>query len=139
MPKLDLFHDLVKRILIKDGWQITHDPFVLRIGKKRLFVDLGATSLLSAVKAKRLIAVEVKSFVGVSDILDLEQAVGQYVVYRKVLDKQEPERLLYLAITATAFSSVFKTELGQLLLADKTIRLLVFDQEAEVIQEWIPN
>jgi hypothetical protein len=111
----------------------------LRIGKKRLYIDLGATSLFSAEKARRLIAVEVKSFVGASDILDLEQAIGQYVVYRKILDKQEPERLLYLAISTTAFSSVFETELGQLLLADKTIRLLVFDQETEVVQEWIPN
>lgn len=139
MPKQDLFHELVKRVLMKDGWHITHDPFVLRIGKKRLFIDLGAASLFSAEKARRLIAVEVKSFVGASDILDLEQAVGQYIVYRKILDRQEPERLLYLAVTTTAFSSVFKTELGQLLLADNTVRLLVFDQEKESVQEWIPN
>ncbi|MEH2158944.1 element excision factor XisH family protein [Nostoc sp.] len=28
----DLYHEQVKRALEKDGWQITHDPYELRIG-----------------------------------------------------------------------------------------------------------
>jgi hypothetical protein len=26
MPKLDIYHDTVKRALEKDNWTITHDP-----------------------------------------------------------------------------------------------------------------
>jgi len=63
MPKLDIYHKVVKHALQKDGWIITHDPFVLKIGEKRLFVDLGAEYLISAEKGHRQIAVEIKSFV----------------------------------------------------------------------------
>ena len=46
MPAKDIYHDTVKRALEKDGWTITHDPFPLQIGKKRLSADLGAERLL---------------------------------------------------------------------------------------------
>jgi hypothetical protein len=29
----DIFHNQVKAALMKDGWTITHDPFVLRISE----------------------------------------------------------------------------------------------------------
>jgi hypothetical protein len=48
MPKQDIYHDTVRRALMRDGWTITHDPFTLRPGKKRLFVNLGASRLISA-------------------------------------------------------------------------------------------
>jgi hypothetical protein len=42
MPAKDFFHQIVKNALIKDGWKITHDPFVLTFGKRDLYVDFGA-------------------------------------------------------------------------------------------------
>lgn len=65
MTRKDIYHDKVKEALRKDGWIITHDPFRLRVGKKRLAMDLGAERLISAEKGIRKIVVEVKSFVGV--------------------------------------------------------------------------
>ena len=38
----DLYHDLVKRALKKDGWEITHDPYELRVGGVEMYVDIGA-------------------------------------------------------------------------------------------------
>ncbi|MHC5595973.1 MAG: element excision factor XisH family protein, partial [Nostoc sp.] len=81
MPAKDIYHNTVKFALQKDGWTITHDPFPLQIGKKRLSADLGAERLISAEKETQRIVVEVKSFVGQSDVKDLEQALGQYVLY----------------------------------------------------------
>jgi hypothetical protein len=68
MARRDIYHDTVKRALQKDGWTITHDPFPLQIGKKRLSADLGAERLISAEKGIQKIVVEVKSFVGQSDV-----------------------------------------------------------------------
>ena len=79
MSRRDIYHNTVKQALQKDGWTITHDPFPLEIGRKRLSVDLGAEKLISAKKSKRRIVVEVKSFIGQSDVKDLEQALGQYI------------------------------------------------------------
>jgi hypothetical protein len=59
----------------------------LQIGKKRLSADLGAERLISAEKGIPKIVVEVKSFFEQSDVKDLEQALGQYVLYRQILNE----------------------------------------------------
>ncbi|WP_318528427.1 element excision factor XisH family protein [Plectonema radiosum] len=85
MPSRDIYHNTVKNALLKDGWTITHDPLRLEWGKKDLYVDLGAEQLIGAENAERKIAVEIKSFVGRSDIDDLEKALGQYILYYDIL------------------------------------------------------
>lgn len=139
MPARDIYHNVVKSALQKDGWTITHDPFPLQIGKKRLSADLGAERLISAEKGTQKIVVEVKSFVGQSDVKDLEQALGQYVLYQQILTEMSSDRCLYLAVSRTTFNSVFTIELGQVLLKNHVIQLIVFDDEDEAIVQWIPN
>ena len=139
MPAKDIYHDTVKRALQKDGWIITHDPFPLQIGRKRLSADLGAERLINAEKGTQKIVVEVKSFVGRSDVRDLEQALGQYILYREVLNEMRSERNLYLAISQPAFKSVFTIELGQVLLKNLSVKLIVFDEKSEAILQWIPD
>jgi hypothetical protein len=138
MPAKDIYHDTVRNALIKEGWEITHDPLVLKWGLKDLFVDLGAERLLAARKENQQIAVEIKSFTGPSDILELEKALGQYVVYHDVLAEREPERVLYLAIPEGTWKDLFEEPIGQLLLKNKRARLIVFNPSQEVIQRWIP-
>ncbi|HAO23202.1 MAG TPA: fatty-acid synthase [Desulfobacteraceae bacterium] len=139
MSKRDIYHDTVKRALEKDGWKITHDPFPLEIGEKALSADLGAERLISAEKGLKKIVVEIKSFLGRSDVKDLQQAIGQYVMYLRVLIKNNIRRELYLAVPERTFEAVFTIELGQLFLEDNFIRLIVFDDEKEVITKWIPD
>ncbi|WP_334312292.1 XisH family protein [Oscillatoria sp. CS-180] len=112
MPAKDIYHDTVKHALQKDGWTITHNPFPLQIGKKRLSADLGAERLISAERGLQRIVVEVKSFVGQSDVRDLEQALGQYVLYHQILDEMGIERNLYLAVSQATFNSVFTIGIG---------------------------
>jgi hypothetical protein len=101
-------------------------------------VDLGAEQLLAAEKDTRRIAVEIKSFVGLSEMDDLEKAIGQYVVYHDVLFQVEPERDLYVAINEAIFVNLFEEPIGKLLLDNHRVRLLVFDPQTEVIRQWIP-
>lgn len=84
MPARDRYHHQVKTALQRDGWTITHDPLKLKWGAKDMYVDLGAEQLLAAEKDTCKIAVEVKSFLGPSEIADLEQALGQFVLYSSV-------------------------------------------------------
>jgi len=139
VPAKDIYHDTVKRALQKDGWIITHDPFPLQIGRKRLSADLGAERLINAEKGTQKIVVEVKSFVGRSDVKDLDQALGQYILYRQVLNEMGIDRSLYLAISQPIFNSVFTIELGQVLLKNQIIKLIVFDDKSEAIVQWIPD
>src|SRR3970040_1477114 len=126
MPAKDIFHDAVKNALIKDGWTITHDPLRLTWGGKDMYVDLGAERLLAAEKEGQQIAVEVKSFVGDSEMDDLEKAIGQYAVYRAVLAEREPERVLYLAIPIDALD-IFEKPLGELLINKRLAQVIGFD------------
>ena len=137
MPAKDIYHDTVKNALIKDGWTITDDPLSLKVGKKDIFIDLAANKLLVAEKKDKKIAVEVKSFIGTSEIEDLKNALGQYILYEKVLRSKLSERTLYLAIRKDIFNGLFSQEIGQILLSDDYLKIIIFDPETEMITQWI--
>ena len=42
MSQRDSIHNAVKEALMKDGWEITDDPYVIAYDERFLFVDLGA-------------------------------------------------------------------------------------------------
>jgi hypothetical protein len=137
MPAKDIYHEIVKTALINDGWTITHDPLTIRLTKKRLYVDLGAERLIAAQRDTEQIAVEIKSFTCASDVKDIEDALGQFVLYLHVLMRYDPERTLYLAVPESIYTSLFTEEIGEILLQDDVIRLVTFDPEQEVIRRWI--
>lgn len=123
---------------MKDGWIITHDPLRIRLARGRnLFVDLGAERLLAASRGTEKIAIEVKSFTRPSDMKDLEEAVGQFVLYAQLLKRYYPEYILYLAVSEATRKTVFEEEAGQTLILDGIIRLVSFDPTLEVIIQWI--
>lgn len=136
MAAKDIYHQVVKIALEKDGWTITNDPLKLTIGSRSVYVDLGAEKLFAAEKEGRKIAVEVKSFINPSPVNDLENALGQYILYAKILEEQQPERVIYLAIPVNVFRDIFAEPIGQLLLRTTDLRLLVFDPRKELIVEW---
>jgi hypothetical protein len=136
MPAKDKVHQQVVRALKKDGWKITHDPFKVLWKTRKLLVDLGAEKLIAAQKGTDKIAVEIKSFIGASDLEDLYQAIGQFILYRKALRKTDPARTLFLAIDEAAFKQVFDDPEGESLRAEEGIRLLVFDKKTEEIILW---
>ena len=138
MPAKDIYHNTVKNALIKDGWTITHDPLLIRLTRKRLYVDLGAERLIAAERGTEKIAIEVKSFTRASDMKDLEEALGQFVLYAHLLMRHEPDRTLYLAVPEEVRKSVFEEEAGQILIQDGLIRLFSFNPTQEEIIQWIP-
>jgi XisH protein len=146
MPQRDSIHDIVKQALIHNEWEITFDPYVISYGERFLFVDLGAKQapivseglLLGAQRAGRKIAVEIKEFRGASAIADLEQAIGQYMLYRLLLNKVDPEREIFLAITNLVYDEIFSEPIGEVVIKDLPLQLLVIDIEKVEVQRWIP-
>jgi hypothetical protein len=74
----DKYHELVKQALIDDGWTITHDPLRLSGLARPIEIDLGAEKLIGAQKGMEIIAVEIKSFLGLSELYEFYGAVGQF-------------------------------------------------------------
>ena len=137
MPAKDFYHEAVKKSLIKDGWLITHDPYSLKLGSADLFVDLGAEKILAAEKNNERIAVEVKSFLGKSIISEVQDAIGQFIMYREVLTDYDSDRKLFLAVEAEIFNSDFSEALKNLLLERLKIKVLVFDSDSEEVIKWL--
>lgn len=137
MPPRDYYHDVVKEALVKDGWTITDDPFMIEVEDLRVFADLGAEKLLGAAKRGRRIVVEIKVFGGPSPVADLEQALGQYGLYRSLLKQKGERRDVFLAVA----QDVYEDFLGQVtvtaVLADQHVKLLVFQPEKEEVVQWI--
>jgi hypothetical protein len=137
MSARDIYHDAVKSALVKDGWTITHDPYTLTFGQRNVFVDLGAERVLAAEKGGEKIAVEIKSFQGLSDIRDFEIAIGQYVFYRSLLVRYEPERQLFLAVPYIAFVNTLDEPIARPVIEDLDVHLVAFDPQQEKIVKWI--
>lgn len=136
MPAKDLYHQTVCNALIDDGWTITDDPLILKIGARSVFVDLGAERLIAAERGSEKIAIEIKSFLSASLVSDLENAWGQFFMYARALEKREPDRTLYLAVTQETFNTIFQEPIGQLLLEEPGFHLVVFDAKTERVAEW---
>jgi hypothetical protein len=132
----DTFHELVKAALQKDGWQITHDPYILQAGTLELYIDLGTEKVVAAEKDGQKIAVEIKSFVGPSKISQFYTALGQFISYRAALQVQEPERILYLAIPSNVCDNFFTMGFIRSLVQQNQIRLVVYNTEQEEISQW---
>jgi XisH protein len=136
MSAKDAFHEVVKNALQKDGWQITHDPYTLQTGTLELYIDLGAEKVVAAEKDGQKIAVEIKSFIGPSKISQFYTALGQFISYRAALQKQENERILYLAVPGNVYDSFFTMGFIQSLVKQNQIHLIVYDIEKEAIAQW---
>jgi len=138
VPAKNIYHSCVIEALQKDGWTITDDPLTLTYGGRDLYCDLGAEyKTLAAEKGGRRIAVEISSFLSPSPIHDLEEALGQYNIYRAILDETEPGRQVYLAVPMRVYNSVLADQFGQLVIAHVGLRVIVFDSDSRTILKWI--
>ena len=82
------------------------------------------------------IAVEIKSFVRASVVYSFHEAVGQYRNYGRIIRKNEPERLLFLAVPEAIFKLFMEEEFFRDAIEEDSIKLLVFDKNEKEIIEW---
>lgn len=129
----DYFHDMVVRVLQNDGWTITKEQDLHKIGTRRIWIDLAASKVHDGV----FIFVEVKSFdITRSQVEYLSSALGQYLMYRAVLDYLGKAATLYLAAPAAAYVGILNETIGKVVVNTYDIKLLIFDPETEEVKVW---
>lgn len=136
MATKDIFHDAVKNGLEKEGWVITNDPLRIEVGDVEMYIDLGAEEVLAAERLGEKIAVEIKSFIGASNIYEFHTAIGQFFNYRVALEAQEPERVLYLAVPLGVYHAFFQLQFIKTVTQRSQLKLIIYDPIQEVIVEW---
>ena len=137
MTAKDFFHEAVKRGLEKDQWIVTDDPLELEWEEVTVKIDLGAERLITAERGEEKIAVEIKSFIGTSAINDFHTALGQFLNYRIMLEVNESDRLLYLAVPLEAYQTFFQSRLAQVAIERHQLKLIVYEPVTEEIVQWI--
>ena len=134
----DLYHNIVRNALIKDGWTITHDPLRLEDSdvNMKYEADLGAEKLFAAQKGQEKIAVEIKSFLKSSVPNEFHGILGQYLTYLDALIALESDRTLILAIPLNAHHRLQNYPFILQLIEKHKIKICIFDEFNENIVAW---
>jgi hypothetical protein len=131
----DKYHQIVIDALITGGWDVT-DLYPIQYARRQVFADIGAERSIGATRGGERIVVEVKDFLNPSSMRYLQQALGQYLVYKSWLARTQPDRTLYLAVSEATADSVFAQQAVSVLVEDYGIRLLVVDIKQRRIVRW---
>jgi hypothetical protein len=126
----DKYYTQVKQALENDGYEIIQTPFRFRAGGFKYQIDFAAK------KDERTILIELKSFSG-SFLEDFYTARGQYLTYVDALQLSPFEYDVYLAIPIDIYTKHFAKPLIKTILDKSKIKLVVYNQDARQIIEWI--
>jgi hypothetical protein len=108
LPAKDHCHDKVVLALLKDGWTIDAEQVLFIISNRHVWIDIQAS------REATTILVEVKSFRRPSPVEELTVAVGQYTVYRAVIDNAGGANIpLYIAVPVKAYQSILGEQYQQ--------------------------
>lgn len=125
----------MKRALIKDGWTIEAEQYRLTVPYRRLWIDIQATKRDSLLA----IVVEVKGFESQGSLVDaFSDALGQYILYRTLLEIKEADLPLYLAVPEAAYESILSEPFAQETIRRNGVKMILFSPEREEITQWIP-
>jgi hypothetical protein len=137
MPAKDIYHDAVKNALLKDGWTITADPYAIEYEDAELYADLAIEKSTPLEQGRRKIIIEIKSFISPSPMRDFEISLGQYILYRNLIQLAQDEyQEIYLAIKHTIYETFFQRKSIQAVVRLNQINLLVVNMEEEEIIKW---
>ncbi|MCU0482289.1 MAG: hypothetical protein MUE54_13935 [Anaerolineae bacterium] len=135
MPAVDTCQPQVIRALEKEGWRILLGETRFRKYKRSIMIDIRAVHGANG-SSKQILLAEVKCFGNSSEYTrDLYTAIGQYIVYRAMLNELNDATPLYLAIPVVAYDELFDAII-QRAVNDAKIKLIVVDIVQEVIVTW---
>lgn len=134
----DIFHEVVKEALEKDGWRITDNHLRLSaLSEVKLETDIGGSKVIGATSESQRIAVEVKGFQRPSLVYEFHSAFGQYLIYEDVIERRKLDWVLHLAIPENAFKVLKNHEHIMYSITKRSLRILLFNPDKKIITSWI--
>jgi XisH protein len=98
---------------------------------------LGAEPMIAAEKEGQTIAVEIKSFVGPSNINEFHRAIGQFIDYSIALEEEDPNRILFLAIPDIIYTTFFQKNIIRKAIERVKGKIIVYNPVNQTIEQWI--
>lgn len=133
MPGVDKCHEQVTRALQKEGW-ITRTNAFFTTEVRDVFIDVEAFKQRNGASQHILLA-EVKCFHQQS-AHEIYTSIGQYLIYRTLLNYIENAAPLYLAVPEAIYATMFD-EIVRLTIKNSHIKMLIVNLDEERIVQWI--
>jgi XisH protein len=130
MPALDYCQNQIIRALQKAGWTVSAKPQRLIVGRRVVYIDL------IAMQDSHKVFIEVKCFVDFDSTHEQYAAIGQYLIYRTMLQALGDSTPLYLTIP----SKINDGKLDRIMrsvIDNNRIKLLTVDIAMESVRQWI--
>jgi hypothetical protein len=135
MPKYDSCQELFIRAFRKDGWNVTISITIDNDPDDPVYIDLRLSRLLNGIQSLLQIYIEVKCFSSTLKTHDVYAAIGQYLVYRTILARNNIATPLFLALPSTVYAAL--SEAVRELISLQNIKCVTIDVENEKVAQWI--
>jgi XisH protein len=93
--------------------------------------------MIGAEKGSEKIAVEIKSFLGASDLNDFEDALGQFMVYLFALNEIDKDRFLFLAMPETYYDRFFEDTFFTKMTKPYNVNIIVYNDNEPILTQWV--
>jgi predicted outer membrane protein len=136
----DVIHNAIRIALENDGWEITKDPFTLNLMGDDTFVHIDMSAQKSAVnksKNETIVAIEVKSFTGVSVLNAFHEALGQFLNYRDAIREHKLSLKLYLAVSEAGWDKLNSLTFVQRRIKQYRLKFVIIDIQTYKVIKWI--
>ena len=136
MPALDKCHPIMVRALQNDHWWPESKSPRLSVEDRTVIIDIRARRDDNGTN-QQILMVEVKCFPDEDTITtETYTALGQYIVYRGMLEALGDTTPLYLAVPESICQTVFDIVIMKIV-RDYQIKIIVVSLEQEKIVQWI--
>jgi hypothetical protein len=133
---LDSCHYQVVNALTKAGWSVEPNIYVMELDRVRIYPDIRARQVNGQVE--ELLIVEVKCFSDEDNYSDeLYRAIGQYPVYRTMIELKGVQAKIYVAIPSFIYDRLFRRQVVAETIRIANIKLIVVDIDREENIQWI--
>ena len=122
-------HSEVNRALQKNGWVISSEQI-------RFDSDILAVVDMEVMKDGETAYILIKCFSDPNITQEIFGAVGQYLVYRTLLNKVKSEAVLYLSVPENIYQKHFTDPIRRALQSNG-IKMIIVDLAKEEIVQWI--
>lgn len=135
MPKHDNCQALFIRAFQKDGWNLVVSITIDNDPDDAVYIDLKLFRFLNGKQSLSQIYVEVKCFSPTIKTHDVYAAVGQYMVYRMVLERNQIAVALFLALPTSVYATL--PQAVRDLIRFQKINCVTIDVANERVDQWI--
>ena len=135
MRRVDLL-GVIKSALAKEGWTVTHDPYLPPPLVPGDLEPIPVDRVISADRAGKKVAGIPLEIADPSDLDPIDTAIGGHALSQSLMVRSDPDRIVRLAVTKEGASMVLSRPSVSQAIDDLRLPFLVCDRETQSLLRW---